>query len=166
MKKELQLKLQAYLDGELPVSESQGLRDLLAKDRQARELLTELSQTRDLIVAHESAIKLPETREFYWAKIERAIAPEPKLQRRRATGTSILAWWRRLLVSAGAAAAVAIAVLLSWSHATGDTDAITISDGSASFTYHNYATATTLVWFDYGSGNDFPNDGGNTTLTP
>ncbi|HNQ73283.1 MAG TPA: hypothetical protein PKN95_06730 [Verrucomicrobiota bacterium] len=166
MKTEMQLKLQAYLDGELPASESRGVRDLLANDREARELLTELSQTRDLIAAHEAGVKLPETREFYWAKIQRAIAPESQGGRQRSPGVPLLGWWRRILVSAGAVAAVAIAVLLSWSHATGGSDAVTISDGATLFTYRNYATDTTLVWLDYGSGTDFSNDSEGAKLTP
>ncbi len=154
MNQDLQLKLQAYLDGELPSGEAQAVRDLLATDAAARELLVELTNTRDVVVAHEATIKLSESREFYWSKIQREISREAKPT--PAAKFSFAAWLHRALVPAGAAAAVAIAILLSLPQANGVGDATRTSSDTATFTYHNYATGTTLVWLDYGaSENDF-----------
>lgn len=155
MKEDLQLKLQAYLDGELPSGEAQAVRDLLARDAAAQDLLVELTNTRDVIVAHEATIKVPETREFYWSKIQREISREAKPAPVAPVASfSLTAWMRRMLVPAGAFAVVAIAALLSLPHSGGAGDYSTTS-GDASFTYQNYATGTTLVWLDYSSENDF-----------
>jgi anti-sigma factor RsiW len=155
MNEELQLKLQAYLDGELPSGEAKVVRDLLARDAAARDLLAELTHTRDALAGHEAAIKLPESREFYWSKIQRQIAREPKTEI-RARGFSLSAWLRRVLVPAGAIAAVAIAAMWSLPRA-GDRagDYSSTSGETATFTYQNYATGTTLVWLDYSAENDF-----------
>jgi anti-sigma factor RsiW len=150
MNKDLQLKLQAYLDGELPSGEAQAVRDLLAADGAARDLLVELTNTRDVVVAHEAAIKLPESREFYWSKIQREISREAKPVA-VVPKFSFAAWLHRALVPAGATAAVAIAIMLSLPQANGVGDATSTSSDTATFTYHNYATGTTLVWLDYGA---------------
>src|SRR5262249_51861206 len=68
-----QLKLQAYLDGELSEAESRELASRLASDQEAAALLTELRQTREAVAGFESGIRLPETREFYWSKVKREI---------------------------------------------------------------------------------------------
>src|SRR6516165_10549542 len=77
-----QLKLQAYLDGELPEGEARELATGLAQDQEAAALLAELRQTRDAIAGSEQVRALPESREFYWSKIQRAIeraeAPAPQ----------------------------------------------------------------------------------------
>lgn len=161
MNEDLQLKLQAYLDGELSSGEARSVRDLLAADAAARDLLTELTHTRAALAAHEAEIKLPESREFFWAKIRREIeSPQPA----PAPRFSLAAWLRRFLVPAGAVAAVAIAVMLSLPRVNDAGARATISSGAASFTYHNYATGTTLVWLDYPSENDFSTSGSGDTL--
>jgi anti-sigma factor RsiW len=162
MNEELQLKLQAYLDGEMPSGEAKVVRDLLARDAAARDLLAELTHTRDALAGHEAMIKLPESREFYWSKIQREIARETKSE--RSASFSLSAWLRRMLVPAGAVAAVAIAVMLSLPHRDGTEDYSTSSDEAATFTYHNYATGTTLVWLDYTSENDFSEADSDDTL--
>jgi anti-sigma factor RsiW len=163
MNKDLQLKLQAYLDGELPSGEAQALRDLLATDAGARDLLVELTNTRDVVVAHEASIKFPESREFYWSKIQREISREAKPP--AVAKFSFAAWLHRALVPAGATAAVAIAIMLSLPHANGVGDATSTSSDTATFTYHNYDTGTTLVWLDYGAAeNDFSDMESDDTL--
>jgi len=155
MNQDLQLKLQAYLDGELPSGEAQAVRDLLATDAAARNLLVELTNARDVVVAHEATIKLPESREFHWSKIQREISRETKSV--PAAKFSFAAWLHRALVPAGATAAVAIAIMLSLPQANGVGDTSNTSSDTATFTYHNYATGTTLVWLDYEAAeNDFP----------
>lgn len=161
MKEDLQLRLQAYLDGELPSGEAQSVRDLLARDAAARDLLVELTNTRDVIVAHEATIKVPESREFYWSKIQREISREEKPA--AVPSFSLSAWLQRILVPAGAVAAVAIAVMLTLPH-PGAGDFSTTSSEAAAFTYHDYATGTTLVWLDYPSENNFSDEESDDTL--
>jgi anti-sigma factor RsiW len=163
MKEDLQLKLQAFLDGELSSSDAQTIQALLARDPAARELLAEFTNTRDVIMAHEATIKVPESREFYWSKIKREISREPiSAPVRRVSFTT---WLHRALVPAGAAAAVVIAILLSLPQANGVGDGTNTSSDTATFTYHNYATGTTLVWLDYGAAeNDFSEMESDDTL--
>jgi len=163
MNQETQIKLQAYLDGELSASERQEIESLLQRDAGARDLLAELSFTAAALSKYEPALKLPESREFYWSKIQREIGRQPHAEVR--SGFSLAKWLRRVLVPVGAAAAVVVAVLLSIPQTNvvaGDYS--TISNEAATFTYHNYATGTTLVWLDYSAQNDFSDAESDDTL--
>src|SRR5689334_5488066 len=107
-----QLKIQAYLDGELPEAEAQQVAKRLAQDQDAVLLLSEWRNTRQTRVNPQAPTALPETREFFWSKIEREIgrqeSPQPAPRR-----NSMLAAWRRMLVPAGAVAAVGLVCMLS-----------------------------------------------------
>jgi len=159
MKQDIQLKLQAYLDGELPPGESKAVPEFIAGDASARDLLTELTNTRAAMVAYEADIKVPATREFYWSgirrEIERQEKPSPKRQ-----GTPIFAVLRRILVPAGGLAAVLLAVMLA-GHQFGSAGGVlreeteTTFDDAGAFTYRDYDSGTTLVWMDYPAENDF-----------
>src|ERR1700731_3639121 len=73
---EAQLKLQAFLDGELPEAEARELSDKARQDPEATALLGELRLTREAFKGFEQDIKLPESREFYWSKIQRQLEPQ------------------------------------------------------------------------------------------
>ncbi len=77
-----QLKLQALLDGELPEAEASEATNWLARDREAAALMEELRNTRDALAGFEAEVRLPESREFFWSKVEREIqrleTPAPK----------------------------------------------------------------------------------------
>src|SRR5690242_11198744 len=100
MNGESQIKLQAFMDGELPESEAREVAGWLARNQEAALLLQELRHTRQSLKGHDASIKLPESREFFWSKIEReihrqeqtapAIAPAPKAS-----------FWLRFLVPSG-----------------------------------------------------------------
>jgi negative regulator of sigma E activity len=74
MNMEAQLKMQAYLDGELGPSEAAEVQRLLEQDAQARQQFEELRAVRSLLRDNEPEYRLPESREFYWSKISQAIA--------------------------------------------------------------------------------------------
>ena len=73
MKVDAGIKLQAYLDGELTGSEAQQVAVLIESDAEARALFGELQQMRTVLKANEPEFRLPESREFFWSKIEREI---------------------------------------------------------------------------------------------
>ena len=73
MNQELQLKLQAYLDGELAPAELREITELLAQDTESKALYAELQATKALVRGNELEHKLGESREFYWSKIAREI---------------------------------------------------------------------------------------------
>ncbi len=104
-----QLKLQAFLDNELSSREAKEVAQWMEQDAEARQLFTELSHTRAALHQNELEVKLPESREFFWSKIERDI----RLQSQQPVSTgfspdAILAWLYRHLVPASAVALVAI----------------------------------------------------------
>lgn len=153
-----QLKIQAYLDGELPEEEARAVANQLAQDREAVALLAELRQTRQSMSRFEAGIRVPESREFYWSKIEREInrlestpvvsAPEPSLWAR----------FRRMLVPVAATALLAVAGVLGLqifrSGGVGGLAATTVADSGA-LTYRDYSSGTTLVWLSYPAENEF-----------
>ena len=73
MNRDFQLKLQAYLDGELPPQETEKVIHSLRTDPEALALHEELKLTKSLLQGNELEIKLGESREFYWSKICREI---------------------------------------------------------------------------------------------
>jgi len=149
-----QLKLQSYLDGELPEPEAREVANLLAQDREAVALFAELRNTRQAFVGLEVGVALPESREFFWSKIEREI--ERQEQAEPAPRSSpMFAAWRRFLMPAGAVAALAMAALIGlFSDSQGPTHQMAVADPSA-FTYHDFSAGTTLVWLSYPAENEF-----------
>jgi anti-sigma factor RsiW len=156
MEYDAQLKLQAYSDGELPEAEAQEVAKWLAQDQEAVLLHTELKNTRRALAGAEKApVQLPESRDFFWSKIEREISRlervEPAPQRE-----SILARWRRLLVPVSAAAVLGIVILA----AIGPFDVVSTpgsevaSEDSGGFVYRDDAGGTTLVWLSYPAENE------------
>ena len=151
MDREAQLKLQAFVDGELPEAEARGVASRLAQDAEATALLQELRNTRQAFKQSEPDVKLPESREFYWSKIQReierrAVDPEPR------QSESVWRLWRRILVPTSVVALLAMVVLTGvqqgfWGAPGPDTE-MTLAD-SGTFTYHDFANGTTLVWVSY-----------------
>lgn len=109
MKIETELKLQAHLDGELTLAETREVEGLLAGDADARELLAELTLVQTCLAGNEPEARVPESREFYWSKIQREIdrASNPAPVRRG----WLRAFQGRLLWSTGALAGIALAAL-------------------------------------------------------
>ncbi len=167
MKEELQLKLQAYLDGELPDGEARDVAGLIARDNDARALVAELKNTRGALKAFESEIKLPESREFFWSKIEREIGRADKPQAVAAPRAGLAALLRRFLAPAGAAAALIIAALLITQQSSGlpgASESETAFAGAGTFTYRDYPAGMTLVWLSYPAENTFADFGPGDTL--
>ena len=159
MKEDIQLKLQAYLDGELPAGEAKAIADLLGGDAEARGLLAELTNTRNAVIAHEAEVKVPATREFYWSGIRREIERQEKTAPAQQS-PSIFAMLRRMLVPASGVAAVLLAIMLAGHQFSSPGNAFreeveTTFEDSGAFTYRDYASGTTLVWVDYPAENEF-----------
>lgn len=72
------LKVQAFVDGQLPESEQADIAALIARDSDVHALVKELKQTRQALAGFDEGVELPESREFYWSKIERQIAAFPQ----------------------------------------------------------------------------------------
>lgn len=149
MDNEAQLKLQAFLDGELPDADARQFVSRLAGDQEAAALLTELKQTREAIAGFENGVRLPESREFYWSKIKREIERQAPAKP-PAPAISLLARLRYILVPAAGLALVACIAYLSYPAAGSRPPGIeTALADSGAFTYHDDNAGTTLVWLSY-----------------
>jgi anti-sigma factor RsiW len=159
---ETQLKVQAYLDGELPEAEARDVGNLVARDREALALHTELRNTRTALVGSEIGVELPESREFFWSKIQREIqrlepsepAPVP------------VPWFvrlRRLLVPVAGVALLVVAGLFAL-NPQGQPATEMVTSESGVFTYRNETAGTTLVWLSYPAESEVVNDDDADTI--
>jgi len=88
----LELELQAWLDGELPAQKARRTDPKIVGDEEASRLIAELQAIKNALAGNEMPRTVPETRACYWSKIERQIqrpAPGP-----RAVQTPRQAVWR------------------------------------------------------------------------
>jgi anti-sigma factor RsiW len=172
MTEEQQLKLQAFLDGELPESDSRKVAAWIAQDADAAALLGELTNTWKALKDIKPEIKLPESREFYWSKIKREIeraAPEPVA----APKGSLSTWFRRAFVPLGAMAALALVALVvvnSFSsgghHPMPMSANVMLGSDASAFTYRDDAQDMTVVWLSYPAENKFAQKSSGDTLSP
>src|SRR6516225_9527498 len=115
MTDEQQLTLQAFLDCELSDKDAREVAAWVAGDADATALLGELRNTRRALANFEPALKVPESREFYWSKIQREIQRrEPEPAPAPARSVSLLALLRRVLMPVGGLAVLAIAGVLAF----------------------------------------------------
>jgi len=112
MNAELMLKVQAWVDGELPASEATRIAELVRTDTAAAALAAELKMTRGFLAGNEPEATLPESREFHWSKIQRAIE---RAEAEPATRQPLpwLAALRRFLVPVSGVAFVAFLTVVS-----------------------------------------------------
>ena len=145
-----ELKLQAYLDGELAVSEAEEISELLARDADARALCEELSHTRTALKGNELELALPETRQFYWSKIEREIQ-RLEAQPKRAS----LPWWlalvqRHIAAISGAGVATLLvlvaALQMNWVSPDLLEEIENPLEDTSSFSFRSESQKMTVVW--------------------
>lgn len=155
-----QLKVQARLDGELAAQEVPELEARLAEDSEAQALLAELEMTRGALAGFEAGVKLPESPELFWSKIQREIRREIQREIQRgpkpagaSRWASVFAGWQRWLAPVGAVAGVMAAVLVIGRSERAPEVETSLADSGA-FTYHDFAARTTLVWLSYPADNE------------
>ena len=156
---ERELKLQAYVDGELPAAEAAEVERWLEQDAEMVALSTELKHTKAALKTGEVEVKCPETREFYWSKIARTIEAEER-QAARATSRD-LPWWRKLMLPVGALAALAVTVTMLQTvpqgpHAVPSPESVELAkaiseveqleESMGSITYSDSSEGVTVVW--------------------
>jgi len=153
-----QLILQSYLDGELSPSETRQMTELLKVDAEARALVAELKNTTTALSGNELEIKLPETRDFFFGKIQRQIEREAAVQTQKAAApTPVLArLWKYFLPLAGATAAVILfAVVTEKQAGSAYIPGAGESTGEMSaYTYRSQADGMTVVWLADNSAAD------------
>ena len=150
MNQEDQLKLQAFLDGELPEGETRQVAEWLERDPRAAALLSELRCTTEALEGFEEGVKLPESREFYWSKIERQIRKEPAAAEVQTPVESWLARFRRMLVPLTGLALVGVAALIALRGVRPEPSPVETSlADSGAMVYHDYSARATFVWLSY-----------------
>lgn len=114
MNRELELKLQAWVDDELSEREALDIARLVDADAEARALAGELRLTKGFLAGNEPEVTLGESRDFYWSRIRRGIE---EAEREDPVAAPRLSWvhaWRRLLVPLSGVALVVVATVLSF----------------------------------------------------
>jgi hypothetical protein len=146
MKHNLQFKLQAWLDGELSAPEARLIGKEVAGDVEAGRLAAELRAVKSALAGNETAMPIPETREFYWSKIARQIQRESRNP--RADQSSRRAAWRRWLSPLAGFAGLASMLLLALQpFAPPVFDEISSTDeGMEAVTFHDQSAGMTVVW--------------------
>jgi|SoiMethySBSTD1v2_1073268.scaffolds.fasta_scaffold976274_2 anti-sigma factor RsiW len=150
MNHDSELKLQAYLDQELDSKEATEVTRWLANDAQAQALFEELKSTVRLLRENEPEFKLPESPEFYWSKIERAIQAENTIGRSRPSGSNLRFWLLRLAAPiAGGALILGLLPSLLISPNRVETyiqEMESPLENSVAFSFHSPQAKMTVVW--------------------
>jgi anti-sigma factor RsiW len=146
MKHELELKVQAWLDGELPDHEARRVGGWIARDAEASALAAELGCMKQAMFRNEEAGVLGESREFYWSKIERQIEREAGL--RRTDGLPWYARWRRYMAPLAGAAALGCMLLMAVRQSASPTfdEISSTGEGMEAVTFHDQSAQMTVVW--------------------
>jgi anti-sigma factor RsiW len=162
----LQLKIQAFLDGELTGPEARDVAALIAANPEASALHAELKNTRLALKGAEADVKVPETREFYWSRISREISQLEKAPAEPSAPSpwQILAGWLKPL---GAVAVVAIVGVLVWqqmAQSVPKADVMTAQVDDDTITFQDDTAGVTFVWLNYPAENGVANEIDSNTL--
>jgi anti-sigma factor RsiW len=112
MNRDLELRVQAWVDGELPEADMRQVASLLETDRAAQDLVAELRMTKHFLAGNEPAAAMPEGHDFFWSKIRREIERSARPEASAPT----LSWafaWRRMLAPLSGVALVALVTAVS-----------------------------------------------------
>ncbi len=146
MNQEFELKLQSWLDGELSESEARRIGQEIAGDAEASRLYAELQAIKDTVAGNELTRAVPETREFYWSKIERQIQRETRSS--RAVPMPPMVAWRSWLASFSGFAALACMMFLAVKPPALPTfdEISSTGEGMEAVTFHDQSAGMTVVW--------------------
>ena len=154
---ETELKVQAFLDGELSAAEAAQIGELITRDPEAGSLIADLKATSALLNGNEPELPVPESRKFYWSRIHRQIELHEQRAAAVDSGEAIPPGWVRFLAPAGALIALAVFVAVSLRSPEGGSPILARDDGheietpleeTSSFSFRSEAAAMTVVWVD------------------
>jgi len=154
-----ELKMQAWLDDELSDAQARKVAGWLEQDSEAAALAGELRNTRQALEGFEADVRLPESREFYWSKIEREIRRQETPASAAAPSESYWTLFRRFLVPVSAMAVILLGTVVFLRPTAPSPLAKpavfeTASADSGTFTYYDYSAGATLVWLSYPADNE------------
>jgi len=112
MNYEKKIKVQAWVDGQMPAHEAARVAEWVETNSEARELAEELRSVKVLLQIGENPVKVEDSREFYWAQIARRIdskdTTEPKAD--VVGSTTWIEWCQQWLVPVGGLAAIVVMI--------------------------------------------------------
>ncbi len=163
-----QLKLQAFVDGELPEAEAKEVARRIERDPQAAALVAELRNMNGALAEFESELRVPESREFFWSKIERDIRRAEAVPAQPVRVPFHLRLRRFLMPVTGIAMVAIAAIVVTRQEGVtlipGGVETETALSDANAFTYRDYSGGTTLVWLSYPAENELADDEGLGTL--
>ena len=148
---ESKLKLQAHLDNELSGGELRKVAAWLDQDAEARALYTQLRDVKAIVQGNELEVHLPESRDFYWSKIERSIRQAP-VQQAPQRFLSGYPWWVRVFAPALGVAMLLVAAVSLVKLGTAPTtlsylhEIETPLEDTSAISFHSQAAGMTVVW--------------------
>jgi anti-sigma factor RsiW len=151
MNTDLEMKVQAWLDGELPETEAREIMRLAETDSTAAALVRELKFTRSWLQGGETLREVPASREFYWAQIERQIQVTGQPTAPERPATNALGQWLRWLMPAAIAATLAFFILAPkpaakfWEASVG-AEIESPADDLGTFNFHSDQGHMNVVW--------------------
>jgi anti-sigma factor RsiW len=146
MKHDLELKLQSWVDGELPERQARRVGQWIAHDPEAGALAAQLRHLKQVLPGNETAKVVPETRQFYWSQIERRIQHE-SLFKAPPRQPWFARWQGYLLPLTGLAAAACALVVIVRQTAPPTFDEISAtSEGMEAVSFHDQSGQMTVVW--------------------
>lgn len=173
MNGDLELKLQAYLDGEVGRREAARVEAWLEDNDEAKALLTELRMTKQaLAVGGELPRTLPQSGDFYWSKIQREIA-RVEQDSESAEEPAWMAVMRRFFAPAAGVALLLLLTFVSFKTFTSGADPAEIavveipSEHIGAYSFRSESENMFVVWvYDRPSrtGESEPNTSGRTDL--
>jgi anti-sigma factor RsiW len=146
MKHELEVRIQAWLDGEVSDREGARIAEWVARDAEAGALAAELRTVRKAMADNELIVPLPETRQFHWSKIERQIQREALPPHR--SPFSWLAGWRRFRIALAGVTVLTCVLTLTvrQMHRPTFDEISATGEGMEAVTFHDQSAEMTVVW--------------------
>ena len=150
MNTESKLRLQAYLDNEVSSAEARQIASWIARDPEVKALCEELQATKALLTAeNELPVAVPDGRDFYWSKIQRAIE---RTEQEPVREYSPRPWWSRLLAPVAVTLALGLFVFTSVSTNPSRNIAAQTEESltDSSITFYSPEHKMTVVWIPSG----------------
>jgi anti-sigma factor RsiW len=147
MNEKLELQLQAWIDGEAAPADARRLARLAQSDPEIGQLAQELRMVRGILASNPPEMAVPETRDFYWSKIERQIQNLP-VPAEPAVSRGVLGWrrWVSSLAGMTAVGLMAMFIFGQFHPATNFDEVSATADGMEAMTFHDQSAGVTVVW--------------------
>mgnify|MGYP007063409547 CR=1 FL=1 len=153
---EIQLKVQALVDGELTGRKAEELLRLLESNAELKSLHTRLTAVRGLMSGAELPRELPESGDFYWSRIAHEIERKDRETNRLARPASNINWWLRWLIPLAGVACLGLVLSLQPTTIpdlgimlSGDHELELSDDQIDVITFNSGDDTISVVWLDY-----------------